>query len=116
MIPPLTGHKKSCFEATLEAASEFGDVTVVHAWLPTENGWAVHAWAENNEAVLDLTVTRTPQNRGEYYETRQVDEHLIRRYPRVEFFTMVGDTGGFGPFDKKLFFALEAEKRPAQDS
>jgi hypothetical protein len=115
VIPSLSEHKKTCFEATLEAASEFGDVTVVHAWLPTESGWAVHAWAETEEAVLDLTVTRTPLDRSEYYEARRVSEVLTRRYPRVEFFTLVGDTGTFGPFDKDLFFALESAKNPARN-
>jgi len=115
VIPPLTEHKKNCFDATLEAASEFGDVTVVHAWLPVDSGWAVHAWAETEEAVLDLTVTRTPLDRAEYYEVRRVSEALIRRYPRVEFFTLVGDTGTFGPFDKDLFFALESAENPARN-
>ncbi|HCG05697.1 MAG TPA: hypothetical protein DEV75_12720, partial [Desulfovibrio sp.] len=101
-------HRPSCFDAALEVASECEDCRVVHAWLHLHGKWVLHAWGETDEAVYDLTETRNPQPRADYYARNGVTEERLRRYGRVEFFTIMADTGSFGPFDTAFFFAPES--------
>lgn len=102
------------FEAVLEVASELEDSIVVHGWLQRGSRWILHAWAESGEAVYDLTETREPQHRSEYYAHNGATEERLRRYGRVEFFTLFADTGSFGPFDKDFFFSEEVDTDPLQ--
>ncbi len=74
--------------------------------------WVLHAWGETDEAVYDLTETRNPQPRADYYARNGVTEERLRRYGRVEFFTIMADTGSFGPFDTAFFFAPESDTDP----
>ncbi|NLY42073.1 MAG: hypothetical protein GX055_10700 [Desulfovibrionales bacterium] len=99
--------REQSFAAALEICSENEKAQVVHAWIPGGSGFVVHAWAEIEDAVYDLTQTNDPLVRTEYYEQHNVHEALVRRYDRVEFFTLVAETGSFGPFDRDFFFANE---------
>lgn len=105
-------HRPACFDAALEVASECEDCRVVHAWLHLHGKWVLHAWGETDEAVYDLTETRNPQPRADYYARNGVTEERLRRYGRVEFFTIMADTGSFGPFDTAFFFAPESDTDP----
>lgn len=97
--------REQCFAAAMEICSESELAEVVHAWLPGDVGYVVHAWAEVENAVYDLTESERPILKSEYYERMGVREHLTRRYGRVEYFTLMAETGSFGPFDTKFFFA-----------
>lgn len=97
--------REQCFAAAMEICSESELAEVVHAWLPGDTGYVVHAWAEVEDAVYDLTESEGPILKSEYYERMGVREHLTRRYGRVEYFTLMAETGSFGPFDTKFFFA-----------
>lgn len=107
-------HKPQCLEAVIEVGSECEDCLIVHAWLYDGEKWILHAWGETDEAVYDLTESREPQNRDEYYKSHGVTEERLRRYSRVEFFTLLGDTKHFGPYDKKLFFAETSSTDPLE--
>ena len=85
--------REQCFAAAMEICSE------------SELAEVVHAWAEVEDAVYDLTESERPILKSEYYERMGVREHLTRRYGRVEYFTLMAETGSFGPFDTKFFFA-----------
>ena len=97
--------REQCFAAAMEICSESELAEVVHAWLPGDAGYVVHAWAEVEDAVYDLTESERPILKSEYYERMGVREHLTRRYGRVEYFTLMAETGSFGRFDTKFFFA-----------
>ena len=97
--------REQCFAAAMEICSESQLAEVVHAWLPGDAGYVVHAWAEVEDAVYDLTESERPILKSEYYERMGVREHLTRRYGRVEYFTLMAETGSFGPFDTQFFFA-----------
>ena len=97
--------REQCFAAAMEICSESELAEVVHAWLPGDAGYVVHAWAVVEVAVYDLTESERPILKSEYYERMGVREHLTRRYGRVEYFTLMAETGSFGPFDTKFFFA-----------
>ncbi|GAB1408999.1 hypothetical protein MASR1M90_01530 [Desulfovibrionales bacterium] len=99
--------REQSFAAALEICSENEKAQVVHAWIPGGSGFVVHAWAEIEDAVYDLTESNDPVARNEYYEQHKVHESLVRRYDRVDFFTLVAETGSFGPFDREFFFANE---------
>ena len=105
-------HKEQSFEAVIEVGSECEDCTIVHGWLYDGTKWVLHAWGETSDAVYDLTESRDPQHREEYYKTHGVTEERLRRYSRIEFFTLLGDTKSFGPYDKELFFATESNVDP----
>lgn len=115
-----TRHKAQSFEAVLEVASETEGSFVVHGWIRMANvpnaPWILHAWAELDEAIYDLTESRDPQNRADWYISHGVTEERLRRYDRVTFFTLFAETGCFGPYDKDLFFAAEynGNKDPLQ--
>ncbi len=91
--------RESCFAAALEVASECESATVVHAWIPGGPGYIVHAWAEVDEAVYDLTESNHPIPKATYYAQMGVREAWIKRYDRLTFFTLVAERGDFGPFD-----------------
>jgi hypothetical protein len=59
-LTPRQDHAGSCFEATLEVASETRDAVVIHGWLHNQERWILHAWCEVDEWVIDLTETREP--------------------------------------------------------
>ena len=105
-------HKPKSFEAALEVASEAEGSTVVHGWLHVDGKWILHAWGEVDDAVYDLTETRSPQERAAWYAHHGVTEERLRRYDRVDYFTRFADTGSFGPFDMELFFATESDTDP----
>jgi hypothetical protein len=75
-------------------------------------GWVVHAWAEIEDAVYDLTESEHPMRKADYYQLMGVREHLTRRYGRVEYFTLMAETGSMGPFDTKFFFANQTAFLP----
>ncbi len=100
--------RHQCFAAAMEVCSESEVAEVVHGWIPGGPGFVVHAWAEVEDAVYDFTESERPMRKAEYYERMGVRPELTRRYPRVEFFTLMAETGSLGPFDKELFFATEA--------
>lgn len=105
-------YKEQSFAAAMEICSESEQARVVHAWIPGGPGYVVHAWAEIEDAVYDLTISEHPFARDIYYAKMQVDENLLRRYGRVEYFTLMADTGSLGPFDTTLFFANQTTDRP----
>ncbi|MFV0420874.1 hypothetical protein [Oleidesulfovibrio sp.] len=107
-------HRPLCFDAAMEVSSELEDFGVVHAWIRKDSMWVLHAWAENEDAVYDLTETNSPIRREDYYAACGVTEERLRRYDRVAFFTQVAEKGMFGPFDTGLFFATESEKDPLE--
>jgi len=104
--------RKQCFAAAMEICSESETAEVVHGWVPAETGFVVHAWAEIEGAVYDLTESEQPMLKADYYERMGVRPELTRRYTRIEFFTLMAETGGLGPFDKELFFATESPTLP----
>lgn len=105
-------HKEQCFAAAMEICSEHELAEVVHAWIPGGPGYVVHAWAEIEDAVYDLTEGNTPILKTTYYQRLGVREELTKRYGRVEFFTLMAETGSLGPFDRKFFFATQAATLP----
>ncbi len=104
--------KEQCFAAAMEICSESEQAQVVHAWIPGGPGFVVHAWAEVEDAVYDLTESDHPMRREDYYAGKGVREDLLRRYGRVEYFTLMAETGSMGPFDKGLFFANQTAFLP----
>ncbi len=104
--------REQCFAAAMEICSEGESVEVVHGWVPGGPGYVVHAWAEVEDAVYDLTESERPMRKDEYYARMGVRENLTRRYGRVEYFTLMAETGSFGPFDKEFFFANQTAFLP----
>lgn len=104
--------REQCFAAAMEICSEAETAEVVHGWVPGGPGWVVHAWAEIEDAVYDLTEGGHPMRKDEYYRRMCVREKLTRRYGRVEFFTLMAETGSLGPFDRELFFADQTAVLP----
>jgi hypothetical protein len=104
--------REQCFAAAMEICSEGESVEVVHGWVPGGPGYVVHAWAEVEDAVYDLTESERPMRKDEYYARIGVSENLTRRYGRVEYFTLMAETGSLGPFDKELFFANQTAFLP----
>lgn len=94
--------REQSFAAALEVASECETASVVHAWIPGGPGYVVHAWAEVDDAVYDLTESNHPFAKVDYYARFGVQESRIWRYDRVTFFTLVAEHGSFGPFDPAL--------------
>ncbi len=109
-----TRHKPQSFEAVLEVASEAEGSFVVHGWIcmPEQSKWILHAWAEVDGAVYDLTESRDPQALEAWYASHGVTEERLVRYDRVDFFTRFAETGSFGPYDATLFFATESDVDP----
>lgn len=109
-----THHKPQSFEAVLEVASEAEGSVVVHGWIcmPEQSKWIVHAWAEVEGAVYDLTESRDPQALDAWYASHGVTEERLVRYGRVDFFTRFAETGSMGPFDEELFFTTESDVDP----
>jgi len=106
--------REQSFAAAMEICSESEQAEVVHAWVPADEGWVVHAWAEIEDAVYDLTVSEHPMRKADYYERMGVRQELARRYGRVEYFTLMAETGSMGPFDTKFFFASQTTSLPHQ--
>lgn len=59
-----------------------------------------------------MCVLDEPVLKEEYYARLGVDEKRIRRYGRVEYFTLLAETGSLGPYDKEFFFANETARLP----
>ena len=104
-LTPRQDHASSCFEATLEVASETRDAAVIHGWLYNQEGWILHAWCEIDEWVIDLTETREPIDKTTYYRIMGVTPERSIRYNRQDFFALAAKHRHFGPFDKTFFFA-----------
>lgn len=104
--------RHQAFEAVIEVGSECEDCSIVHAWVHVDGIWTLHAWGENDIAVYDLTETRDPFHKHVYYEKFGVTEERLKRYSRLEFFTLLGDTKSFGPWDKEFFFAETSDTDP----
>ena len=102
----------------MEVASESDEAVVVHGWIPGEEGWIVHAWveidADTEVGVYDLTQSNEPFLKETYYQKIGATEERLKRYPRVAFFTLIAQTGRFGPFDKDFFFATNSNKDPLE--
>ncbi len=111
-IEPRTEHLPACFDMTLEIISENFDAVVVHGWISGTTQWILHAWCEFGDDVVDLSESRDPIPRSEYYPAMGVEEERIRRYSRLDFFTLVTELRHFGPFDKELFFAVTSLDDP----
>lgn len=111
-IEPRTKHKPGCFDMTLEIASENVEAVVVHGWIYGVSQWILHAWCEFGDDVVDLTESRGPIPRSKYYLAMGVEEERIRRYSRLDFFTLATEHRQFGPFDKELFFAVTSSDDP----
>jgi hypothetical protein len=111
-LTPKQDHAGSCFEATLEVASETSDAVVIHGWLRNQKRWILHAWCEIDEWVIDLTETREPIDKPAIYRIMGVTPERSIRYNRQEFFALVAEHGHFGPFDRMLFFAETASTDP----
>ncbi|WP_319406997.1 hypothetical protein [uncultured Desulfosarcina sp.] len=111
-LSPRQMHAGSCFEATLEVASETRDAVVIHGWLHNQEGWILHAWCEVDEWVIDLTETREPIDKSTYYRIMDVTTERSIRYNRQEFFVLAAEHGHFGPFDKVFFFAEQSAVDP----
>lgn len=107
--------KEQSFAAAMEVCSENDQAQVVHAWVPGGPGFVVHAWAEIEDAVYDLTQSRHPERKTDYYARMQVSEKLLRRYTRVEYFTLMAETGSLGPFDLEFFFANQVTMLPEEE-
>ena len=107
--------KEQSFAAAMEVCSENEQAQVVHAWVPGGPGFVVHAWAEIEDAVYDLTHSRYPERREEYYARMHVSEKLLRRYGRVEYFSLMAETGSMGPFDLNFFFANQVSMLPKKE-
>jgi hypothetical protein len=111
-LTPKQEHSGSCFEATLEVASETRYAVVIHGWLHSRESWILHAWCEVNEWVIDLTETREPINKSTYYKIMGVTSERSIRYNRQDFFALVAEHRHFGPFDKTFFFAKKSTDDP----
>ena len=111
-LTPRQNHAGSCFEATLEVASETRDAVVLHGWLHNQESWILHAWCEVDEWVIDLTETREPIDKSFYYRIMGVTPERSIRYDRQEFFALAAEHGHFGPFDKAFFFAEKSFADP----
>ena len=109
---PRQEHAGSCFEATLEVASETMDAVVIHGWLHNHELWILHAWCEIDEWVIDLTETREPIDKSIYYRVMGVTPERSIRYNRQEFFALAAAHGHFGPFEKTFFFAEKSSGDP----
>jgi len=109
---PRQEHTVSCFEATLEVASETRDAVVIHGWLQNQECWILHAWCEFNEWVIDLTETREPIDKSTYYRIMGVTPERSIRYNRQDFFALAAELGHFGPFDKAFFFSEKTSQDP----
>jgi hypothetical protein len=105
-------HAGSCFEATLEVASEIRDAVVVHGWLYNQECWILHAWCEIYDQVIDLTETQEPIDKSTYYRIMGVAPERTIRYDRQEFFALAAKHAHFGPFDKAVFFAKTSSSDP----
>ncbi|MGE4470706.1 MAG: hypothetical protein AB7D47_11285 [Desulfovibrio sp.] len=111
------GHKHyrpQSFEAVLEVVSENETAEAVHSWLFNGAEWYVHAWAEVEGHVFDLTESRQPIDRETYYRANHVRESAIRRYSRVEFFTNMAEQGHVGPFDTAFFYTTVSRTDPLE--
>jgi len=106
------GHASSCFDATLEVASETRNVVVIHGWLHSQESWILHAWCEVDEWVIDLTETREPIDKNTYYQVMGVTPERSIRYNRQEFFALAAEHGHFGPFETAFFFAEKSSGDP----
>ena len=104
--------REQCFAAAMEICSESEAAEVVHGWVPGGPGFVVHAWAEVEGGVYDLTESDRPMRKADYYALMGVRPELTRRYSRVEYFTLMAETGSFGPFDTKFFFANQTAFLP----
>ena len=113
-LTPRQNHAGSCFEATLEVASETRDAVVIHGWLHNQENWILHAWCEVDEWVIDLTETREPIDKSNYYRIMGVTPERSIRYNRQEFFALAAEHGHFGPFDKAFFFAEKSFADPVK--
>ncbi len=104
--------RPKAFEAVIEVGSECEECVIVHGWLHVDGQWVLHAWGETAEAVYDLTESREPIKKEEYYQRLGVTEERLRRYDRIAFFTLLGDHRHFGPYDKEFFFAETSATDP----
>lgn len=104
--------RPKAFEAVIEVGSECEECAIVHGWIHVDGKWILHAWGETEEIVYDLTETRDPLPKQEYYVKFGVTEERLKRYDRIAFFTLLGDAGHFGPYDKAFFFAETSETDP----
>lgn len=111
-LAPRQDHSESCFEATLEVASETMDAVVIHGWLHHRESWILHAWCEVDEQVIDLTETREPIDKSTYYRVMGVTLERSIHYNRQDFFALAAEHGHFGPFDKAFFFAEKSSDDP----
>jgi hypothetical protein len=111
-LAPRQDHAGSCFEATLEVASETRDAVVVHGWLHNQERWILHAWCEVEKWVIDLTETREPIDKDTYYRILGVTPERSIRYNRQEFFASAAKHRHFGPFDKTFFFSEKTSQDP----
>jgi len=111
-LTPRQDHAGSCFEATLEVASETRGAVVTHGWLHNRELCILHAWCEIVEWVIDLTETREPIDKATYYRIMGVTPERSIRYNRQEFFALAAELGHFGPFDKDFFFAEKTSQDP----
>jgi hypothetical protein len=111
-LTPKQDHAGSCFEATLEVASETRDAVVIHGWLHNQERWILHAWCEVEEWVIDLTETREPIDKDTYYRKMGVTPERSIRYNRQDFFALAAEHRHFGPFDKAFFFAEVSSTDP----
>lgn len=105
-------YRDKCFAAAMEICSESELAEVIHAWVPGGPGYVLHAWAEIEDAVYDLTESEQPIHKAVYYAHMGVRTELTRRYGRVEYFTLMAETGSLGPFDHEFFFATQTETLP----
>jgi hypothetical protein len=110
----MSRNQPSAYEYCLEPASENSATEVVQGWIFKEDKWVAHAWCEFADRVIDLGQSTHSMDKFNYYTTYQVSEERCRRYSRIEFFTLVGDEGHFGPYDKELFFASTCERDPLE--
>jgi hypothetical protein len=104
-LTPRQDHAGSCFEATLEVASETRGAVVIHGWLHNQKRWILHAWCEVEGWIIDLTETREPIDKNTYYRIMGVTPERSIRYNRQDFFALAAKHRHFGPFDKAFFFA-----------
>ncbi len=96
----------------MEVAGENADAVVVHGWIYDRTRWILHAWCEIGDVVVDLTETRSPVPKADYYAAMAATETRTRRYSRLEFFSLAAEHGHFGPFDKEFFFAETSSRDP----
>ena len=62
--------------------------------------------------MVDLTESRGPIPKNDYYTAMGVTEERLRRYSRLEFFTLFASEGHYGPFDKDFFYREISTKDP----